>query len=443
MMQDPVPSRRVLIAEDVDTLAGMMQALLREKGFTVEAVGDGEACLQRIPVFKPDLVILDIMMPKVHGIEIIRVLKAYRKTQDIGVIVCSAKDYKTDRDRIRELGVERFINKPFKPQDFVDAVSDYFAAGSAAAPAASAPIARGAVYAPELGQVRHRVKLWGTRGSTPVSNPRFVRHGGNTPCLSVVCGDELVVIDAGTGIRELGQWLLTSSIRRVHLFIGHTHWDHIQGFPFFGPAFHPAFELFIYGAAGFGKNLKSVFQGQLDQDYFPVQLEDMRSAMTFSVLRDNPVRIGDLEVHWDFVNHPGAAVGFKLVAGGRSMAYITDNEFLEGYVGAPADLNRNHPAVIPYRPFVDFVSGCDLLVHEAQYLPGDYPGKVAWGHSSVSNVCALAKLAEVKRWVVTHHDPAYDDEALGQKLLLTEQILAEIGWPVPVANAYDGMEILL
>jgi CheY-like chemotaxis protein len=435
---------RVLVAEDVDSLAELMRYLLEEEGYLVETASDGEVCLKKITTFKPDLVILDIMMPKINGMEIIQILRAFHRTQSVGVIVCTAKDYKTDRDRIRDMGVDQFITKPFEPSVFTEAVNRFFSPNPSAGPGpVTAEEAGAPAYQPQLNEDKHRFKLWGTRGSTPVSHPRFMKHGGNTPCLSVQSGDELIILDAGTGIRELGLLLVKSPIRKIHLFVGHTHWDHIQGFPFFAPAFVPGFELSIYGAAGFGKDLRAVFQGQLDQDYFPVQLEDMRSTMNFRVLKENPVQIGDVSVHWEFVNHPGAAVGFKLSAGGKNLVYITDNEFLEGYTGPPQALDWNHPAVVPYRPMIDFVTGADLLIHEAQYTNRDYPEKITWGHSSVSNACVLVKLARINKWVITHHDPGYDDESLDQKLLLTEQILDELGCTVSVTNAYDGMEILL
>ncbi|MEI8093519.1 MAG: response regulator [Spirochaetales bacterium] len=444
-MTSTTPPKKILIAEDVESLANLMRFLLEEEGFTVETVPDGEACLLVLGTFKPDLLLLDIMMPKVHGLEIIRIVKAFHQTRNIGVIVCTAKDYKTDRDRIEALGVSSFISKPFEPRAFVEVVRNFFSPDRVTEPHAEVlrqPLNR-ATYQPQIDRVKSRITLWGTRGSTPVSHPRYIKHGGNTPCLSVQAGDAMIILDAGTGIRELGQWLLKSPVRKVHLFIGHTHWDHIQGFPFFAPAFDPGFELHIYGAAGFGKNLKSVFQGQLDQDYFPVQLEDMRAKMEFHVLKDTSVKIGGLEVHWEFVNHPGAAVGFKLVSGNRSLAYITDNEFLEGFTGSPVGLTRNHPSVLPYRPIIDFVTGVDLLIHEAQYTPADYPAKITWGHSSLSNAALLAHLGEVKQWIITHHDPSYDDVALDENLLLTRQILDELGSSLPVSHAYDGLDLLL
>ncbi|MFA5103373.1 MAG: MBL fold metallo-hydrolase [Candidatus Thermoplasmatota archaeon] len=294
-------------------------------------------------------------------------------------------------------------------------------------------------YKPELDKNLHAIKLWGTRGSTPVSNPGFMRHGGNTACLSIETCDEMVIIDAGTGIRELGLHLISTKFRKLHIFIGHTHWDHIQGFPFFTPAYLPGFELVIYGASGFGKNIKSVFKGQLDRDYFPVQLEDMHSNMSFRDLADSPVKIGDVDVFWDFVNHAGSTIGFKIGIGKKTVGYVTDNEFLEGYTGVPHNIDIDHDIVIPYRKMIEFVSDANILIHDAQYTNDEYPAKIGWGHSSVSNTCVLAKLAGVKKWFVTHHDPMYDDDFLNEKLVLTRQILQEIDCPTEVENAFDGM----
>lgn len=293
-------------------------------------------------------------------------------------------------------------------------------------------------YHPVLDPERARFTLWGVRGSTPTPGARFLRAGGNTSCMSVSCGDELFIFDAGSGIRDLGLELLAGPPRKVHLFVTHTHWDHIQGFPFFGPAYVPGFEILIYGAEGFGKDLKSVFGGQLDREYFPVQMEDMRSRLQFRHLLTNPVRAGSAQVAWEFAQHPGATVGYKIGIGGKKIAWVPDNEFLQGYTGSPAEITRDHPLALPYAAMIDFLSDADVVIHEAQYTPEEYPKKIRWGHSSVSNACVLMKLAKVPRWVITHHDPMHDDAFLEDKLNLTRQILGEIGHPIYVTHGYDG-----
>jgi len=293
-------------------------------------------------------------------------------------------------------------------------------------------------YHPVLDTTRARFKLWGTRGSTPTPGAQFLRTGGNTSCMSVASGGELFIFDAGSGIRDLGLEMLTAPPRKVHLFITHTHWDHIQGFPFFGPAYVPGFEILIYGAEGFGKDLKAVFRGQLDREYFPVQMEDMQSRLHFRHLTANPLRAGSARVSWEFAQHPGATVGYKIEIGGKKIAWVPDNEFLQGYTGSPGEITRDHPLALPYAAMIDFLSDADVVIHEAQYTPEEYPGKIRWGHSSVSNACVLMKLAGVPRWVVTHHDPLHDDTFLEAKLNLTRQILEQIGHPIYVSHGYDG-----
>ena len=165
-----------------------------------------------------------------------------------------------------------------------------------------------------------------------------MRHGGDTSCVEVGQGAESLIIDAGSGIRELGVKLARGGPRRVHLFITHTHWDHIQGFPFFAPLFIPGFEVVVYGASGFGKDLESIFRGQVDRDYFPVQFEDMRAKIDFVVLSPEPVQVGGLSVTWEYTQHPQATIGYKVEVGGRKVAYASDDEFLIGYHGSPLEI---------------------------------------------------------------------------------------------------------
>jgi phosphoribosyl 1,2-cyclic phosphodiesterase len=294
-------------------------------------------------------------------------------------------------------------------------------------------------YHPEIDPCRARFTLWGARGSTPTPGARFLRHGGNTSCFSVELGGEQFIFDAGSGIRELGFEILASPSRKAHLFITHTHWDHIQGFPFFSPAYVPGFEITIYGAEGFGKDLKSVFRGQLDRDYFPVQMDDMCSSLQFQTLEDNPMTVGSARVSWEFAQHPGATVAYKIEIGGKKIVWAPDNEFLQGYTGSPVGLTRAHPLVALYGKMIDFLSDADIVIHEAQYTPDEYAGKIRWGHSSISNACLLMKLAGVRRWIVTHHDPLHDDAFLEQKLNLTRQILGSLGHPITVSHGYDGL----
>jgi len=445
-MSNPTSAKgRILIAEDVRVIAFKMAQTLQGAGYEVETASDGEECLDKARKTLPDLVVLDIMMPKMHGIEVLKALRDEHRTARTGVIVCSAKDFKTEHDEAARLGVFAFLTKPFEPAQLVAIVNAWFARGSSykgvpefPSPTAGVPVPSD-YYAPALDTSHARFSLWGTRGSTPTPGARFLRHGGNTSCMSVVLGDEQFIFDAGSGIRDLGFDVINSARRKLHLFVTHTHWDHIQGFPFFTPAYLPGFEITIYGAEGFGKDLKSVFRGQLDREYFPVQMEDMESHLQFRHLAENPVPVGSALISWEFAQHPGATVGYKIETGDKKIVWIPDNEFLQGYTGPPEELTRDHPLVVPYGRMIDFVADADIVIHEAQYTCEEYPKKIRWGHSSVSNACALMKLAGVKRWVVTHHDPLHDDAFLENKLHVTRQILARLGHEIQVCHGYDGM----
>jgi CheY-like chemotaxis protein len=447
-MNKPTPAKgRILIAEDVRTIALKMVHALQTAGYTVETASDGEECLAKARQTLPDLIVLDIMMPKMHGIDVLKTLRDERRTARTGVIVCTAKDFKTEHEEAARLGVFAFLTKPFEPAALVEKAGAWFARGSGdkGAPEIPAPTAASPVecYQPVLDTSRARFSLWGSRGSTPTPGARFLRHGGNTSCMSVIFGDEQFIFDAGSGIRDLGMDVLGSSRRKLYLFITHTHWDHIQGFPFFAPAYVPGFEITIYGAKGFGKNLKSIFRGQLDREYFPVQMEDMLSNLKFRHLAENPTSVGSARVSWEFSQHPGATVGYKIEIGGKKVAWVPDNEFLQGYTGSPEGLTRDHPLVVPYEGMIKFLADADIVIHEAQYTCEEYPQKIRWGHSSIANACALMKLAGVRRWIVTHHDPMHGDTFLETKLQLTRQILQRLGHDIDLSHGYDGMTELL
>jgi ribonuclease BN (tRNA processing enzyme) len=293
-------------------------------------------------------------------------------------------------------------------------------------------------FFPKIESLRSRFHLWGTRGSIPVSGQRYLHHGGNTSCISFEAGREIIIFDAGTGIRELGAVLAKQKPRKLNIFIGHTHWDHIQGFPFFAPAYIPGFELMIYGASGFGKELKSIIKGQLDKDYFPVQMEDMRASIEFRHLSESPLEIGDFKIYWTLTHHPGATLGFKIEIENQKIAYISDNEFLKGYLGHPGKITARSEILVPYQKLVDFLSDADMLIGEAQYNNEEYQYKIGWGHSSLSNACVLVKLAGIRKWIVVHHDPAHDDDLLQDKMNLHRQILKELGHPVELYDGFDG-----
>ncbi len=291
-----ITKRRILIVDDAPETAMLLQRLFEKKGFEVAVAADGEQCLRRLRSFKADLVLLDIMMPKMHGMDVLRHIAQSSSTTSVGVIVCSARTFKDDKDRARELGAHAFLEKPLDADDVHRAVTAFFSDRGRARTKRVRPDPGRGVYTPKLDLSAGYVKLWGTRGSVAAPGAPFARHGGETCCLEVRRGNDVVVIDAGTGIRNLGQELAGGDPRTVVLLIGHTHWDHIQGFPFFAPAFLKGYDIRFYGASGFGKDLRSIFRGQLDRDYFSVEMKDMAAKLSFRQLKQNPLRVGDVSI---------------------------------------------------------------------------------------------------------------------------------------------------
>lgn len=451
-MSSTPAKHRILVAEDVRAISARMVHALEALGFEVAVARDGEECLAMVGESKPDLLVLDLMMPRLGGMAVLERLRADPATRDLGVIVCTAKDFGIEMKRATELGAAGFIVKPFAIETLEEKVLDFFSpqdgtktkppprAGSRPATSSSAgPGDRPAVYRPDVDRSRPRVVLWGTRGSIPVSGPKYVRHGGNTSCMEFIRGDQRLVFDAGSGIRELAGTLARDCPRRLHLFITHTHWDHIQGFPFFTPIYRPDCEIIIYGERGFGKDPEALLGGQLDRDYFPIEREDLRAKLDFRFLTDDPIEIDGIRVSRDFTLHPGATVAFRIDCPEGSVAYVPDNEFLRGYLGSPEQIGPESEDVIPQEPLIRFLDGVDVLLHEAQYTADEYPHRIGWGHSNLSNACTLAKLARVKKWIVIHHDPAHDDAFLEEKLNVTRRIMRDIGHPIEVVHGHDGM----
>lgn len=249
-----------------------------------------------------------------------------------------------------------------------------------------------------------RVRFWGTRGSIASPGPRTAKYGGNTSCVEVTTDDGTrFVLDCGTGARELGEELVAkiSSPLRLQMFIGHTHWDHIQGFPFFVPAYVPGNRLAIYGGTGGGDgtaggSLRAAFEAQMRAPHFPVDLSAMRAELSFhEVAAGARFRVGAVDVRTAAARHPNPCLAYRLEFDGASVVYATDHEHAGG---APDD------------GLVALARGADVLIYDAQYTPAEYAaGKRGWGHSTAEEGARLAAAAGVAQLVLFHHDPGRDD----------------------------------
>lgn len=429
--------RHVLLVEDLKEYWKPSREALESLGYEVLIAEDGAEAIQALQKSLPDLLIVDIMLPKVHGIQVVQAVRSFPEGEGVGVIVCSASQFRAEITHLEELDIYAFLSKPYNIQDLLRQVSKYFEGEVQGEHLLKKVDPSSKVFVPDKNIDRY-LQLWGSRGSIPVCHSNFTHYGGNTSCFSITAGDSVLIFDAGTGIRELGLQLIRSGVKKAHLFITHTHWDHIQGFPFFAPAYIPGFELEVYGAKGLGMGLESIFRKQLDRDFFPVQLEEMRGSIRFHLLKEK-IEIDGCSVSCELVNHPGATLAYKVKVGGSIVVWMPDNEFLQGYLGSPFALKHDSPEVLPYRREMNFLRGADILVSEAQYMNEEYPSKIGWGHTSLSNACLLAKLSGVRRWIVTHHDPAHDDGFIHEKSIMTKDLLNQLDFPVRLVYGHDGL----
>ncbi len=281
-----------------------------------------------------------------------------------------------------------------------------------------------------------KVRFWGTRGSVPTPGDKTAIYGGNTSCVEIrTSDDDLIVLDCGTGIRELGRELMRGpGPFRIHLLIGHTHWDHIQGFPFFMPAFMPGTELNIYAPLGFQRSLQESLSGQMQHPYFPVELNDLPSRIHYHELEEGFFRIGDVLVETQYLNHTAPAIGYRISSGNTTVAYVTDHEsyWLSTNGSFPHPGDQRHIA---------FLRNADLLVHDAQYTCEEYKTKIGWGHSTIDYAVDIAMAAGVKRLALFHHDPTHNDATVQGLEAAARKRVEDTGSDLDVFAAAEGMQL--
>jgi phosphoribosyl 1,2-cyclic phosphodiesterase len=295
-----------------------------------------------------------------------------------------------------------------------------------------------------------KVAFWGTRGSVPSPGPETVRYGGNTACVEVRLSDNnLVIFDAGTGLRGLGDSLIArgESIKAV-IAVSHPHWDHIQGFPFFKPAFISGNEFTIVGAQTKQITLRHMLASQMDKVYFPVQLNELKARIRFRAVREETIPVFNGALTSMFVNHPSFSLGFRLTVNGRSLVYISDNEpfdrevakslknvdkhVVDKYLKQKGDLNQ--------RVF-DFARGADILIHDATYTPEEYVNHVGWGHSHYLFTLKVASEAAVKKLVLFHHEQTRTDQQVDEILHTCLKEIKKRGYKFECIAAAEGLEI--
>ena len=285
------------------------------------------------------------------------------------------------------------------------------------------------------------IKFWGTRGSIPVPGQKTVKYGGNTPCIQVTDSDgKFVIIDAGTGIRELGKSIIKSdSVKQLDLLISHTHWDHIQGLPFFTPLYSNDYTVNIYSYPKKDIPADEIIQAQWHPVFFPVKKDVLKAQINLKNIVEKESRsFGNLKVETIAVHHSFGTLAFKISEGKSSLIYMTDNEI---YFNEKSDTPDVDSVETKNRELIEFCHGVDYLIHDAMYSLKDYKLKKGWGHSNNLSLMHFSMLAEVKNLVLFHYEPEYSDEMIEKLLNETKKMFLERSSRINCIAAKELMEI--
>lgn len=281
----------------------------------------------------------------------------------------------------------------------------------------------------------YRLTFWGTRGSIPTPGPQTSRYGGNTACLSISGdGDRLVILDAGSGIRPLGHQLMSQRGRMIaaDILLSHTHWDHIQGLPFFKPLSASGNRFCVYGAAQGDVPLQEILRRQMDPMVFPIPLEALAAKIEVHEIAEGEFPLHGFRVRAFRLRHPGATLGYRLAPanGGRDVAYVTDNELGTG---------GTYPVAADWRKrLVEFLDGTDTLIHDAMYSDQFIQQRAGWGHSTPRQAVDLAAEAECGRLILFHHEPENDDVMLDQLVADAREHARRVAPNLVVEAAMEG-----
>lgn len=279
-----------------------------------------------------------------------------------------------------------------------------------------------------------RIRCWGARGSIPVSGPQFIRYGGDTTCIEIrAASGDIIIVDAGTGIRQLGNRLVQEGRRDIHLIFTHSHWDHILGFPFFKPYYRRDTRIFMYRCpySGF---VREILTTLFNPPYFPVEYSEPSAETVFveDFINGEEFRIGSVHIQAIPLSHPNTGRGYKFTENGRSFVFLTDNE-----------LGYTHPLGLRPEEYRKFCQGVDFLVHDAEYLPEEYPQFVHWGHSTYTDALRLALEADVGILGLFHHNQDRTDDQVDHILSRCRAMIEERGSGLVCVAMHTGFEIEL
>jgi phosphoribosyl 1,2-cyclic phosphodiesterase/ActR/RegA family two-component response regulator len=433
----------VLIIDDDSDYRKFMGELLKPRDWRVLEAEDGDSGIELAKLHRPDVVLSDLLMASGNGFQVCRELRGNDDLRHTKIVVVSGRHFEKDRQAAFKAGADEYVTKPIDPDRLVLLLSRIAAraGGVEEPPAVVASFAPGPT----------RVKFWGVRGSIPTPGPTTVQYGGNTSCVELRADGQIIILDAGTGMRLLGCHLVAEFETQpldLTLLLTHTHWDHIQGLPFFQPVYRPQNHLRIFGFEGARHGLEVVLAGQMESPFFPIGLREVPANVRIEELKEMSFNVGPVRVEAAFANHPGICVGYRLFTSDGSIAFFPDNEpFPEGAppprAAGGADASALAFARSENRKLIDFLRGTDVLIMDTQYDAEEYKRHTGWGHGCLDDVVALALEAEVRTLFLFHHDPSHDDAQVSQMLAHARKLVAARKGKLQVEAAREGVTVEL
>ncbi len=443
-----MPELSILLIDDDEVFRTIMAGWLRDEGWEVLEASDGEAGLRSAMEHRPDVVVCDLRMPRVNGWTVVRSLRSqFEWTPGPKILVTTGSDYQTDRVNAMDAGADAYLVKPVKPADLVAEVRALMAGGGGGAGLGEERTPPG-----EEPPLPVRLRFWGVRGSIPTPGPQTAHYGGNTSCVEIRAEGEILICDAGTGIRPLGIALARefgAEPIKATILVSHTHWDHIQGFPFFAPAYNPKNRIRVLGFEGAQRGIATTLSSQMESPYFPISLQQMPGSIRFRELKDLSFSVGRVSVQAQFLRHPGVCVGYRFATRSGRIAYLPDNEPYQRHSEHrdpepdPGTQTTFLYAADQDEKLVEFLRDVEVAIIDTQYTEEEYRSHVGWGHGCVDDVVAIACRARVRRLFLFHHDPDHDDDQMRAMVERARGIAQRKGVPMEIDAAREGLEVVL
>jgi phosphoribosyl 1,2-cyclic phosphodiesterase/ActR/RegA family two-component response regulator len=431
----------LLIEDDVESRKRLARVFTKHGWEVIEAI-EGKSGIEMAFAKRPDAIVCDLLLPKMSGLQVARAIR--EKLDLTRIIIMAGRRYKIEREAVIQAGGDDYFVKPLKWETLSAALKRPRRRPGKLAGRQSRQI--------KFHPPRTRIKFWGVRGSIPVPGPTTIGYGGNTTCVEVRTNGNIIILDAGSGIRELGLALnqeFGNAPLNLTLLLTHTHWDHIQGLPFFLPAYQAKNTIEVFGYQGARAGLATILAAQMELPFFPVSWKNLPGTIKVRELKKMEFTVGDVRVHARFLNHPGVCAGYRLFTKEGSIAFLPDNEPFEPLKLKLAERDGIHAqraraqAAVQRSQLVEFLKGTDVLILDTQYTDEKYQEHIGWGHGALSRVVSLALEARAKKLFLFHHDPSHDDRQIDEMLERARLLVVESGRNLEVDAAREGAEIWL